>query len=167
MVSRPRSAMLIPSCTQRSKKSGVLYSPSPYQRYSGWNRCDSVRGCHCYSPDGVYQQHPTALPTEMLGWLVHLCIFRMKIILRHLRFKFQAQFILFFIQLSLGWLACHPRAFADCSLLCTSPLRGSRSLHLLLLLSNQPDFRGGFITIWEKSFLFSISPVLYGSGFLW
>ena len=88
----------------------------------------------------------------MLGWLVHLCIFRMKIILRHLRFKFQAQFILFFIQLSLGWLACHPRAFADCPLLCTSPLRSSCSLHLLLLLSSQPDFRGCFITILEKVF---------------
>lgn len=89
----------------------------------------------------------------MLGWLVHLCIFRMKIILRHLRFKFQAQFILFFIQLSLGWLACHPRAFADCPLLCTSPLRSSCSLHLWLLLSNQPDFRGGFITIRGKVFI--------------
>lgn len=90
----------------------------------------------------------------MLGWLVHLCIFRMKIILRHLRFKFQAQFILFFNQLPLGWLVCHPRAFADCPLLCNSPLRSSCSLHLLLLLSSQPDFRGGFITIWKKVFYF-------------
>nr|DAD93703.1 MAG TPA: hypothetical protein [Siphoviridae sp. ctLmu1] len=103
----------------------------------------------------------------MLGWLVHLCIFRMKIILRHLRFKFQAQFILFFVQLPLGWLACHPRAFADYPLLCTSPLRSSCSLHLWLLLSNQPDFRGCFITIWEKVFCFtylrfSMALVFYG-----
>lgn len=60
MVSRSRSAMLIPSCTQRSKKSGMLYSPSPYHRCSGWNRCGSVRSCRCYDPDGVYSAH---LPT--------------------------------------------------------------------------------------------------------
>ena len=87
----------------------------------------------------------------MLGWLVHLCIFRMKTSFAICAFNFRLSYFVF-IQLPLGWLAWHPRAFADCPPLCNSPLRCSCSLHLLFLLSNLPDFPGGFITTLEKVF---------------